>query len=58
MGRGPTAVLKLLEERKMYGVRAGHASRQRTEWTFERGESTLYPASYMIWRPGISFAVR
>ncbi len=47
-GVGPMAVLKLLEEREMYGYELVEALRRKTEGVLEMGESTLYPLLYNL----------
>ena len=42
------AVLKLLEEREMYGYELVEALRRKTEGVLEMGESTLYPLLYNL----------
>jgi len=47
-GVGPMAVLKLLEEREMYGYELVEALRRKTAGVLEMGESTLYPLLYNL----------
>ena len=42
------AVLKLLEEREMYGYELVEALRRKTAGVLEMGESTLYPLLYNL----------
>lgn len=42
------AVLKLIEEREMYGYELVEALRRKTEGVLEMGESTLYPLLYNL----------
>jgi PadR family transcriptional regulator PadR len=47
-GVGPMAVLKLLEEREMYGYELVEALTEKTEGVLAMGESTLYPLLYNL----------
>ena len=47
-GVGPMAVLKLLEEKEMYGYELVEALTQKTEGLLAMGESTLYPLLYNL----------
>lgn len=47
-GAGPTAVLKLLSSREMYGYQLVEALDQRTEGVLAMGQSTLYPMLYNL----------
>lgn len=52
-GAGPTAVLKLLERREMYGYELVEALSQRTDGVLEMGQSTLYPLLYNLEAKGL-----
>lgn len=47
-GAGPTAVLKLLERRQMYGYELVETLAQRTGGALAMGQSTLYPMLYNL----------
>jgi PadR family transcriptional regulator PadR len=47
-GAGPTAVLKLLQRRPMYGYELVQALADRTEGVLAMGQSTLYPMLYNL----------
>jgi PadR family transcriptional regulator PadR len=47
-GVGPMAVLKLLEEKEMYGYELVEALTKKTEGVLAMGESTLYPLLYNL----------
>jgi PadR family transcriptional regulator PadR len=62
-GAGPTAVLRLLSGREMYGYELVEALSARTEGVLAMGQSTLYPMLYNLeakgyieaeWRQGDS----
>lgn len=52
-GAGPTAVLKLLQRRAMYGYELVQALGERTEGVLEMGQSTLYPMLYNLEAKGL-----
>ncbi len=45
-GAGPVAVLKLLEQRQMYGYELVEAIERRSAGVLAMGQSTLYPMLY------------
>ncbi len=47
-GAGPTAVLKLLQRRPMYGYELVQALSERTDGVLAMGQSTLYPMLYNL----------
>ena len=47
-GAGPTAVLRLLSGREMYGYELVEALSERTEGVLAMGQSTLYPMLYNL----------
>ncbi len=47
-GAGPAAVLRLLEQREMYGYELVEALESRTEGVLAMGQSTLYPLLYNL----------
>ena len=47
-GAGPTAVLKLLSTREMYGYELVEALSQKTDGVLAMGQSTLYPMLYNL----------
>ena len=47
-GAGVLAVLKLLEQRKMYGYELAEALSERSEGILAMGHSTLYPMLYNL----------
>jgi PadR family transcriptional regulator PadR len=47
-GVGPMAVLKLLEDRKMYGYELVQALARESEGVLTMGEATLYPLLYNL----------
>ena len=62
-GAGPTAVLKLLERREMYGYELVDTLSKRSDGVLAMGQSTLYPLLYNLeakgwieadWRPAPS----
>ncbi len=52
-GAGPTAVLKLLSAREMYGYQLVEALDQRTDGVLAMGQSTLYPMLYNLEAKGL-----
>ena len=52
-GAGPTAVLKLLASREMYGYQLVEALAQRSEGVLAMGQSTLYPMLYNLEAKGL-----
>lgn len=52
-GAGPTAVLKLLQRRPMYGYELVQALAERTEGVLAMGQSTLYPMLYNLEAKGL-----
>lgn len=52
-GAGPTAVLKLLSSREMYGYELVEALARRSEGVLEMGQSTLYPMLYNLEAKGL-----
>ncbi len=52
-GAGPTAVLKLLQRRPMYGYELVQALADRTEGVLAMGQSTLYPMLYNLESQGL-----
>ena len=47
-GAGPVAVLKLLQQREMYGYEMVDVLSERTEGVLDMGQSTLYPMLYNL----------
>ncbi len=47
-GAGPTAVLKLLSSREMYGYELVEALAKQTDGVLAMGQSTLYPMLYNL----------
>ena len=47
-GAGPTAVLRLLSGREMYGYELVEALSAKTEGVLAMGQSTLYPMLYTL----------
>jgi DNA-binding PadR family transcriptional regulator len=47
-GVGPMAVLKLLEDREMYGYELVQALARESEGVLTMGEATLYPLLYNL----------
>lgn len=47
-GAGPTAVLKLLSRREMYGYELVEALSKQTDGVLAMGQSTLYPMLYNL----------
>ncbi len=52
-GAGPTAVLKLLASREMYGYELVEALNARSEGVLAMGQSTLYPLLYNLESKGL-----
>ncbi len=52
-GAGPTAVLKLLSARPMYGYELVEALSARAEGVLTMGQSTLYPMLYNLEAKGL-----
>lgn len=52
-GAGPTAVLKLLSKRAMYGYELVEALSDRTDGVLAMGQSTLYPMLYNLESKGL-----
>jgi PadR family transcriptional regulator PadR len=52
-GAGPTAVLKLLSKRAMYGYELVEALSERTDGVLAMGQSTLYPMLYNLESKGL-----
>lgn len=52
-GAGPTAVLKLLSRRAMYGYELVEALSERTDGVLAMGQSTLYPMLYNLESKGL-----
>ncbi len=52
-GAGPTAVLKLLSRRAMYGYELVEALAAQTEGVLAMGQSTLYPMLYNLEAKGL-----
>ena len=52
-GAGPVAVLKLLEDRPMYGYELVEALDRRSSGVLAMGQSTLYPLLYNLEAQGI-----
>ena len=52
-GAGPLAVLKVLEQRPMYGYELAEALDRRSEGVLALGHSTLYPLLYKLERGGL-----
>lgn len=52
-GAGPAAVLRLLEQREMYGYELVEALQERTEGVLAMGQSTLYPLLYNLESKGL-----
>ncbi len=52
-GAGPLAVLKLLEEREMYGYELAEALDRRSEGVLALGHTTLYPLLYNLESKGL-----
>ena len=52
-GAGPTAVLKLLSGREMYGYELVEALSKQTDGVLAMGQSTLYPMLYNLEAKGL-----
>lgn len=52
-GAGPLAVLKLLDEREMYGYELAEALDRRSEGVLALGHTTLYPLLYNLESKGL-----
>ncbi len=52
-GAGPLAVLKLLQQREMYGYEMVDMLSKRTEGVLAMGQSTLYPMLYNLQAKGL-----
>ncbi len=52
-GAGPVAVLKLLQQREMYGYEMVDVLCERTEGVLDMGQSTLYPMLYNLQAKGL-----
>lgn len=52
-GAGPTAVLKLLSRRAMYGYELVEALAQQSQGVLAMGQSTLYPMLYNLESKGL-----
>lgn len=52
-GAGPVAVLRLLEQREMYGYELVEALQARTDGVLAMGQSTLYPLLYNLESKGL-----
>ena len=52
-GAGPLAVLKLLEEREMYGYELAEALDRASDGVLALGHSTLYPLLYNLESKGL-----
>jgi PadR family transcriptional regulator PadR len=52
-GAGPTAVMKLLSKRAMYGYELVEALSERTDGVLAMGQSTLYPMLYNLESKGL-----
>lgn len=52
-GAGPLAVLKLLENREMYGYELVEAMSKKTDGLLAMGQSTLYPMLYNLEAKGL-----
>ncbi len=52
-GAGPTAVLKLLSGREMYGYELVEALSRQTDGVLAMGQSTLYPMLYNLEAKGL-----
>jgi len=49
-GAGPVAVLRLLEQREMYGYELAEALASQTDGVLDMGQPTLYPLLYNLER--------
>lgn len=52
-GAGPVAVLKVLDQRPMYGYELAEALDSRSDGVLALGHSTLYPLLYKLERQGL-----
>lgn len=52
-GAGPLAVLKLLQQREMYGYEMVDMLSKRTDGVLAMGQSTLYPMLYNLQAKGL-----
>lgn len=52
-GAGPLAVLKLLEQREMYGYELAEALDRESDGVLAMGHSTLYPLLYKLESRGL-----
>ena len=52
-GAGPLAVLKLLEQREMYGYELAEALDRQSDGVLAMGHSTLYPLLYNLAEKGL-----
>ena len=52
-GAGPLAVLKLLQQREMYGYEMVDMLSKRTQGVLAMGQSTLYPMLYNLQAKGL-----
>lgn len=52
-GAGPVAVLRLLQQREMYGYELVEALERRTDGVLAMGQSTLYPLLYNLEGKGL-----
>jgi len=52
-GAGPTAVLRLLSRREMYGYELVEALSKQTDGVLAMGQSTLYPMLYNLEAKGL-----
>ena len=52
-GAGPLAILKLLQQREMYGYEMVDMLSRRTEGVLAMGQSTLYPMLYNLQAKGL-----
>ncbi len=52
-GAGPTAVLKLLSSKEMYGYELVEALAKQTDGVLAMGQSTLYPMLYNLEAKGL-----
>jgi PadR family transcriptional regulator PadR len=57
-GAGPLAVLKLLDQREMYGYELAEALERRSDGVLAMGHSTLYPLLYNLESKGLVRAGR
>ena len=57
-GAGPLAVLKLLEQRDMYGYELAEALERQSDGVLAMGHSTLYPLLYNLESKGLIRSLR